>query len=553
MEKDLNKLIHLVSKEFANAELEKKALKELYEIYRIPFYLTALSIMKDEAAAKAVAAEAFKRIEASSYRFEEELNAQYWFFDVLYTLCINADKTVDKDKAMPNIPENLMQSPEFFIKIYTELDVAEISVLTGKKKSLVKQNTEKLEQEQAIKAIADQYCPDYWDTVKSSAPTGFGELSEKEKTKSLAEKRSQGRIMGVKRSIAIILVITLVVSAVAIGVLLVTKKFGSDKDKNEVNEEIVLQFNNTIAVTELNGDIYYSSEKAIYKYTPNTGARIKISDDNPKELLSDGNFIYYRNNTDGYMYRVNADGSGKLKLCDRPGAAMTLHENMLYFSTGDGIYRIPSSGADISEAELLLDISQDANLYCVDTAVHSSGNVFFASGIGKGVHNITDYKGTPSVEGVFIEEVYTIIIDGDKLYFDSKEASGKIVLYSFDIAAYIEGSGENRILPKAVSDAEGKNIELSTGAFMVKDEKIYFATEDNNVSVIYMLDEGRNLRRVTEIPSSEANVKRLLSISDIHVYGENVYYFCSDGKAGGDRAFFEYNMNTNMTTKIFES
>ena len=68
-----------------------------------------------------------------------------------------------------------------------------------------------------------------------------------------------------------------------------------------------------------------------------------------------------------------------------------------------------------------------------------------------------------------------------------------------------------------------------------------------------MLDEEKKLSKVTEIPSKEANARKKLVISDVHVFGERIYYFCSDGKAGGDRAFFEYNMNTSETNKIFES
>ena len=68
-----------------------------------------------------------------------------------------------------------------------------------------------------------------------------------------------------------------------------------------------------------------------------------------------------------------------------------------------------------------------------------------------------------------------------------------------------------------------------------------------------ILDEEKKLSKVTEIPSNEANARKKLVISDVHVFGERIYYFCSDGKAGGDRAFFEYNMNTSETNKIFES
>lgn len=87
------------------------------------------------------------------------------------------------------------------------------------------------------------------------------------------------------------------------------------------------------------------------------------------------------------------DGGNRTRLCDVPGSAMALYEGYLYFSTTGGIYRIPSAGGTLETAELILDTSNDANLFCVDMTLDASGNVYFASGVGKGIHHVTDYRG----------------------------------------------------------------------------------------------------------------------------------------------------------------
>ena len=81
--------------------------------------------------------------------------------------------------------------------------------------------------------------------------------------------------------------------------------------------------------------------------------------------------------------------------------------------------------------------------------------------------------------------------------------------------------------------------------------KIYFVGEENDTSAIYMLDENKKPVKVTEIPKNESNTRKKLVISDLHIFEGSLYYFCSDGKSGGDRAFFEYNMNSNTTNRIF--
>jgi len=557
MNENINELIYSIAKEYANAETDKNALKELYEMYKVPFYFAAFGLLKNKEKAKKAAVEAFRRIQTSAYCFEDTLNAQYWFFDVLYTLCANGaeNEAVQSANNEFDMPKELLLPAEVYIKIYSALTVGDIASLAMKKSSQVKKITKSADVCDNIKEKALENCPDYWEDIISDKCTGFEDFSEKERNKTEKEQKTQKRIFGLKKTVAIVLITAFICSAITVGIILITKKFGSDIDKNEVHEDIMVQFNNSIAVAELNGVIYYGGDGAINKYDPQTKKSIKISDDFPKEILSDGTYIYYRNSADGYMYRIDADGKNKTSLCDKPGVAMSIYKGEIYFSTGDatskGIYKIPCGGADFSKAELLLDTSGDDNLFCVDMVVHNSDKVFFASGIGKGVHCITDFKGTPSLDGIPVDEVYTLKIDGNKLYFDCKEASGKILLYCFDIDKYINNENGQRVMPTVVADSSGKNIELVTGAFDVENGKIYFVGEENDISAIYMLDEHRNVSKVTEIPKSEANLRKKLDISDIHIFGESIYYFCSDGKNGGDRAFFEYKTNSNQINKIF--
>lgn len=550
---DINELIHLIAKEQANGDDENSALKELYNEYRIPFYFVALSIVKNEKKAKNAAAEAFRRLRDSAYKFDEKLNAQYWFFDVLYTLCANA-AGADFDKqinSIPNVPKTLVQQPEVYIKIYSDLTIGEIAAVTERKKSEIKKNLKIDDHFDVIKNIASQYCPDFWDIVSGEKETGYEGFSEKERIRTEKEVSQKKRIMGSKRILAFVLLITFVCSAIMTAVVLLTEKFGSDIDKNAVSEDIVLQFNNSIAVAEMNGAVYYCRGDALWKYDTKEKKSVKISNDNPKEILSDGQYIYYRNHNDGYMYRVDEDGKNKFSLCDRPGAAMALYDGKLYFSTGDGIYSIPTSGGKIADAQLLLDISNDKNLYCVDMEVDSKGNTFFAAGIGKGIHHITVFNNTPSLEGIFSDEVYALKIDGDKIFFDYKEASGKILLYKFDITKYLTTEENKRVLPEVVCDSKGEKVILDTGAFDVSNDNIYFTGKENDVSVIYLIDKEGTKKKLTEIPKDERTARKRLVISDIHVFDDKVYYFCSDGKSGGVRAFFEYNIKTNQTKKIF--
>lgn len=172
--------------------------------------------------------------------------------------------------------------------------------------------------------------------------------------------------------------------------------------------------------------------------------------------------------------------------------------------------------------------------------------------MGKGIHHITDYKGEPSVDGIFTEEAYTLQIDGSQLYFDYKEASGEIILYSFDLEAYLSGTGEGRVLPKVVSNADGINITLSTGAFYVKDGCIYYAGVSEGKSALIMLDEARQESVLLTVPSGSLSAGKL-SVTDIYISDEWAYCFASDGKANGKRIFFAGALNKDESVTIYES
>lgn len=546
---DLNRLFPAVSRG------ERDALKEIYDAYRIPFYFAALSILKNEDDALAVAAEAFRRIRDSAYRFDEDLNAEYWLIDVLLTLSYNKRSARGAERENSGnqvLPEILKQEPELFVKIFTELGSNEIAGLADKKKSAVTGLfAEKKNLLDAIRKAAENNCPDYWEQILSGAPTGVEAIPHNVRTETELQERSQRR-GHYKWILGVVLLVCFVCAGIAGFAMLLRDHNSGNAEKNDTDKSELLQFNNHIAMTEMNGAIYFrGANNAFYKRNMETGESVKLSDDSPKELLNDGSYIYYRNHTDGYLYRIDPDGGNRQRLCDVPGSAMALHKGFLYFSSTGGIYRIPASGGTFETAEQILDTSGDANLFCVDIALDAGGNVFFASGVGKGIHHVTEYGGKPSVDGIFTEEAYTIQIDGDQLYFDYKEASGNIILYRFDLKAYLEGD-EKRVLPTVVRNADGTAIPLSTGAFYVKDGCIYYAGVSDGKPALYKLDETGQESEILRIPSGSLPAGQL-SITDLSVTDEWAYCFCSDGKSGGKRKFFAGNLNKNETVTIYES
>lgn len=540
------------------AKYDEDALKEFYSAYKAAFYAVSMSVIKNEAGARAAASDAFVCIRELAPRFEDEMDAEYWIFDILYKLCAGRAKEIKRAGKSEYDTQGLLKAePEAIIGAYTKLSASDIAALTGKRRASVTAVIKNIKQSgaDALKKAADAACPDYWEDIVSKIDTETQtELSDEDKTHSgLSKKSKEERAKGnyYKRIIAVILLVSFLSGVVLLVVNLIRNNYSGDVDKNALGEDMLLQFNNNTAMTEMNGSIYYrGADSAFYKRNMSTGETAKISDDHPMELLNDGKYIYYRNNRDGYMYRIDENGGDRTQLCDAPGTSMELYGGYLYFSSTGGIYRIPESGGKMDDAELMLDTSTDVNLYCVDMAIDEAGNVFFASGIGRGVHHITEYNGEPSVDGVFIDEVYTLQIDDGKLYFDYKDMSGRITLYGFGLDSYydfLENTGSQRVWPQPVESSAGTDIVLSTGAFFAKDGNVYYAGTSGGLSALYMLNASGNTEKLTDIAGGSRN----LYITDIYVSDDYVYCYCSDGRSGGNSLLFAYDIDTHETVKVY--
>ncbi len=528
------------------AKGDRQALDELYATYGAAFYAVALSMTKDKEAAESASSEAFHAVRDLAPAFEKEMNAEYWIYEILYKTCAKENtKRSDAGKAHDLISG---MPAEAVIKAFTKLSISDIAAITGKRRSavsgIIKSRSADIP---SVVKYAEAVCPDYKEKALSEAPR-----EKKDGEPGTDNKKNAKNANGYKRLLTVIVLTAFISVAVFMIVRLANGTYSGDVDKNALGEEVLLQFNNKTAMTEINGALYYrGKDKAFYRTDMNTNETVRISDDYPMEMINDGEYIYYRNYNDGKMYRMDPDTLESTLLCDAPGTTLALYGGYVYFSSYDGIYRLPSSGGDMSSAELMLDTSSDSNLYCVDMAIDESGNVFFAGGVGKGVHHITEYKGEPSVDGVFIEEVYNVQTDAGNLYFDYKEMSGRIVLYRLELDGYydfLENKELKRVWPSIATDKEGNETELATGAFYAEGGNVYYAGESDGISALYMLDSSGENKKLTDIMGNEKNIY----ITDIYAAGGHVYCYCSDGKSGGKSMLFAYDLSTSDVTGIYQ-
>lgn len=108
----------------------------------------------------------------------------------------------------------------------------------------------------------------------------------------------------------------------------------------------------TGAYTAINrGWIYYLNDKdskKLYKIKADGTDKIKLCDDKPLDINIVGDWVYYENMNDGNkIYKIRTDGSGRVKLNDDESWDMNVVNNTIYYSVntdGSKIYKIAVDG-----------------------------------------------------------------------------------------------------------------------------------------------------------------------------------------------------------------
>ena len=86
-----NKQLDLCICEIATGN--KKALRQLYDEFKRPIFLFAMSLLKDYQAAEDVEQETFLNIMQSAYKYQPGTNAKAWIFSITRNCCVDSLKT----------------------------------------------------------------------------------------------------------------------------------------------------------------------------------------------------------------------------------------------------------------------------------------------------------------------------------------------------------------------------------------------------------------------------------------------------------------------------
>jgi len=575
------------------AKGKQEDFREFYDKTKVAAYMFALSVVKDRVVARDIAVEAYKRVISLAYKFDTDLNAEYWLLDIVKNLSVNALRHADIKNAADSkridnltglLSELIIDAKEdraqfVVLRTVSSLSKSEISRLLW-----YKSGSASAEYNRAIKALVAT-TPDYrtkssvkqelFDDMTSCTPDMWGliikgedtrvsfvsheeividdsevefseDTEEIKKIKRAADKKSR------KVKIFTVIIAVVILCAIIAGVIAAVvaynkaqaEKREQEKDKTNVIEVTLPQSGTSLAMAELDGILYYSDITEggkLYKADFSAGKAVvsKISDEAVKDIVVCDDvekYVVYRTYPSGNAYRYSpADGSSVM-LCKSVGA-MCISGDTLYYSSADGICSMSVTSGEPT-IKTILPETQDKNYaglpWRYDIEALEDGTVYFSAG------------GDTDNPGIFtVKETTDAITSEIRTYHENVKVKADIgnvyEMYMYNGIIYFDKSGNYSSALYAIDtkkDNEVKffeNVYLSSAAVSVHDGYVYYAgyienPKDNKVA-------QRGLCRISvDGGSPEMLIVQndlTLHISDLYVSNDKIYcYSCSgDGKS----------------------
>lgn len=530
---------------FGVSKQNKGDFKELYDLTHCQVYALILTTVKDKVLAREILIETYKRVWAKAPFFDTDFSGEFWLYNIVKNLCENVlhDKALNTSSRSNRIDgfSKIATNALFMLKAdrgqilvlrcVTRLKSSDIAKLLWYYKSAEKKEYKLALKELAslsqckqsvipslLKAEISKLNPDFWDAIDNNKSTMVDHISDDEHfvlENDACEKDEQEKevvklpldAQAKKRFIKKLIIVLCVFAAL----IFIPTAVILNKTKKDV-PIITVQFGNKIAIVEIGDTAYYQNYKdssKLYSYDFTSKNKKLLCDDKIKELVTDGQYLFYRNENDGRLYRINTDGSDKKQISQNPGTSMALDGENVYYSEKDGIYRMKKDG---SSRELVL-IPESEDMYRYNMEVYE-GKLYFSSGVGGGIFYVNLSEPGSRAKAIYTAEAYDFQIYEGYLYFNIKTSESN--LYRLNL--------KDEKLQKI------PNTVLRTQAFYLFKGKIFFDgfSSDSNslatapVSSIYSINiDGSGLEKCFVDAASD------MLVTEKRIY---CYYPTSNGK-----------------------
>ena len=574
------------------AKGNREDVEAVYKKTGLGVFSLALSVTKSRRLAREIAVETFRRVIRYAYSFDTDNDGGQWIADICMQLSRNSlrDPAVRSAAVSKELTDNasallddtlnklsgdrgtliILKATMPFLRTsdaarltgyYVQSAGAEqrrgIAALAGmdearEKKNIIPDLTEDLQ----------KICPDYLEDILSDRNTAVEHVSHEAmylddevntfsgggSETEIVEKRENERKKNGRKKALIIAGAVLAVAVIAVVTVLLIVNSRRSANEDTPGETTSAQFGNSIDMLKIRDRLYYRGVSGgIYAYDCVKGGEpVRISDETAKELVTDGESLYFRSAQGNKIYRIGTDGGGLKKLCGLSGTTLTYSGGYIYFSGSDGIYAVSTLGAENDE-----DI---VTVYAEETedspsrnhmTVTESGQVVFSGGADGGLFLVGEWNSSSVLYYIYLGEVYYFTEADGYLLFDELAGSA-INLYLLDVDARKAYS----VGVEYVKDEEGRLTSETAGgeqattystAYCCAGQYIYYegCTFDDfgraeNIGIYRTKLNSAETELLLELPQEGPH------ITEMFCDGDSLFCLYSDGLKDSTRQLVKY-------------
>lgn len=577
---DLEYLIVGISKN------SKEDFQALYNATYVKVYSLALATVKDKMLAREIAVETFRRVKTYAYSFDTALNAEYWMLDMTRQLSLNAlrDSQLRTSLSDSNVADNASvlvlktvsqlrneRGLLLILRAVTDLSGKDIATLSGFYRTSAAREARrglkelrayhpKLTQKELNKDLKKDLkdaCPDYLELVELDRPTKVSHISHEamylndeeasfEVREEIAriQERTEQKQSRRKRTLRAALIALVCILVVASGTAIIYRLFQESESTSKPERA---QTGASIEMVEIDGILFYrDANTGIYAYDPHAPeAQTKLIYDSPvRDLVTDGNLLFFRNYKDGKIYSLRTDGTVLHQLSERSGTSLSYYNGYIYFNASDGIYKISVATDSDTATAPQPEVVYVEEVADAPTRFHigfsDDGTLVFSAGADNGIYRVEDGV----LYALYLDEAYYFQIEGNLLFFDAIGLKDLRYLYAIDL-----NQNNDTETDTETDEPTFPTIQLYSAAYYVVGNTIFYEgyDEEGKVNGLYAMDliDGTRIL-IDEITDNQ------LHITDMYASDSKLYCYYSDGAADGARTLVARELGSlDKTETIF--
>ena len=588
-------------------------LKEFYNRTYCSAYALALAYTKDRFLAKAVVIEAYRRVMKYAYKFDTDMNAEYWLLDIVKNLSVNAlcDGELTKlagemhlDNISILIRNAILETDEdrgkiIMLRTVSSLSKSETAALLWYNKAScdgefgrgIRQLVAMQPEERSKAGVKEQLplhikecAPQMLDEILSERETIVAKVSHKNymigddefalpgeskenRKQRIAVKKAADRK---KRIITVCVVAAIVCALIAGGLIWWFIENGDTNLENPEDEYTVIepQYDSRIALAEKNGVLYYqnlSDQGFLYSMDLNDSSAkpVKLCETAPDELVIEDGYLYYRSGGSVYRRELAAAPGTEGEKLDVNGVSIDIYNEKIYFCSNPApsVYRVSRMKLDGTDVETVYEATTPIPY----VKVAEDGSIYFSLGAnnknGVNFFRLVLHEGDYTEETLQHSGVYDFQLSNSAAYFDVVDAK-------LDPDAIGTGSIYRVEVVDGIVNTDVMSAVLLSAAFYADGEYIYYygckEIDENGEPVekgIYRIsadvaEDGGNVggEPVLAVSLGESEY----DVSDMYVSGGYLYcYSCTGEKEGAFMKLEAYELDgeglvkSNGSTVIF--